>query len=260
MGYRTIVSQYRAIWGHWAPGCCINCPFYAVEHRESTKIFHLMCHQLPIWCAIRWFSFVWKILSGRRQAHQLFFAHKLFVPPFDPGFVPGALGCPRDKPGFHCVNYGAGWSKKFMFMCVLLAWIMGVVVVGLSVITGEMFRTILSQVLSIFPSGCAKIMRINFWPPPPTPEFLSKDFCLEPGFGRKFLLRRTWSGRRLLPLQLPWLSLVASLVRIHFSHPESDGKSSGRNSGIIPERPRERSQSVSWNFPWEHGWDYPNPK
>ena len=34
---------------------------------------------------------------------------------------------------------------------------------------------------------------------------------------------------------------------------------SGRNSGKIPERPRKRSQSVSWNFPREYGWDAPNP-
>ena len=27
----------------------------------------------------------------------------------------------------------------------------------------------------------------------------------------------------------------------------------------IPERPRKRSQSVSWNFPREYGWDAPNP-
>ena len=33
----------------------------------------------------------------------------------------------------------------------------------------------------------------------------------------------------------------------------------GRNSGKIPERPRKRSQSVSWNSPREYGWDLPNP-
>ena len=33
---------------------------------------------------------------------------------------------------------------------------------------------------------------------------------------------------------------------------------SGRNSGKIPERPRKRSQSVSWNSRREHGWDAPN--
>ena len=31
------------------------------------------------------------------------------------------------------------------------------------------------------------------------------------------------------------------------------------NSGKIPERPRKRSQSVSWNSPREYGWDPPSP-
>ena len=34
---------------------------------------------------------------------------------------------------------------------------------------------------------------------------------------------------------------------------------SGRISGKVPERPRKRSQSVSWNFPREYGWDAPKP-
>ena len=34
---------------------------------------------------------------------------------------------------------------------------------------------------------------------------------------------------------------------------------SGRNSGKIRERPRKRSQSVSWNSPREYGWGAPNP-
>ena len=29
-------------WGN--PGCRTKCSFYTVEHRESTKILHLMCH------------------------------------------------------------------------------------------------------------------------------------------------------------------------------------------------------------------------
>ena len=44
-------------------------------------------------------------------------------------------------------------------------------------------------------------------PPPPTPEFLTKHFCLQPGLGWKFLLRRAWSGQKLPPLQFPRLSL-----------------------------------------------------
>ena len=34
---------------------------------------------------------------------------------------------------------------------------------------------------------------------------------------------------------------------------------SGRNSGKIPERPRKRSHSVSWNSPREYGWGAPKP-
>ena len=34
---------------------------------------------------------------------------------------------------------------------------------------------------------------------------------------------------------------------------------SGRNSRRIPERPRKRSRSLSWNSPREHGWDPPDP-
>ena len=60
-------------------------------------------------------------------------------------------------------------------------------------------------------------LRIRY-PHPPTPEFLSKDVCLQPGQW-KFLLRRTWSDQKLLPLQFPGLSLPyqgnqVSLVRI----------------------------------------------
>ena len=32
-------------WG--PPGCRPKCPFYTMEHRENTKILHLMCHQMP---------------------------------------------------------------------------------------------------------------------------------------------------------------------------------------------------------------------
>ena len=32
-------------WG--TPGCRTKCPFYTMLHRENTKIFHLMCHQMP---------------------------------------------------------------------------------------------------------------------------------------------------------------------------------------------------------------------
>ena len=41
------------------------------------------------------------------------------------------------------------------------------------------------------------VMRIRFSTPPPTPEFLCKDFRLQPRLKWKFLLRRTWSGQKL---------------------------------------------------------------
>ena len=51
------------------------------------------------------------------------------------------------------------------------------------------------------------VLRIKFSPPPPTPEFLAKDFPSATKSRTKFLLRRTWSGQKLLPLQFPGLSL-----------------------------------------------------
>ena len=51
-------------------------------------------------------------------------------------------------------------------------------------------------------------------------------------------------------LSLPTLLWAIPPVRLGLS---------GRNSGKTPERPRKRSQSVSWNFPREYGWDAPNP-
>ena len=88
-------------------------------------------------------------------------------------------------------------------------------------------------------------MQIGFRPPPPTPEILvPKDFCLQPGLERKFLLRRTWGRGKNAPTAVsrsftPLLSEnQVFLVRIHFSYPESDGKSEevGRGDRIgIPE-------------------------
>ena len=43
-------------WG--TPGWRAKCPFYTVEHRETTKIFHLMCHQMPFWRGIRCKTFL----------------------------------------------------------------------------------------------------------------------------------------------------------------------------------------------------------
>ena len=43
-------------WG--TPGWRTKCPFYIVEHRETTMIFHLMCHQMPFWWGIRCKTFL----------------------------------------------------------------------------------------------------------------------------------------------------------------------------------------------------------
>ena len=73
--------------------------------------------------------------------------------------------------------------------------------------------------------------------PPPTREFLSKLFCLQPGLERKFLLRRTCCrGKNCSDCNFSdFYSLSkgnqVSLVRIHFSHPESDGKSADADQG-----------------------------
>ena len=69
-----------------------------------------------------------------------------------------------------------------------------------------------SKLHSITPAWTSSVMdvlcqRIEFWPPPPTLDFLSQDFCLQPGLGWKSLLRRTWSGQKLFPLQFSGLSL-----------------------------------------------------
>ena len=45
-----------------APFFILGAPkFYTVEHRENTKIFHLMCHQMPFWCASD-AKLIWKIM------------------------------------------------------------------------------------------------------------------------------------------------------------------------------------------------------
>ena len=79
--------------------------------------------------------------------------------------------------------------------------------------------------------------RIRSWPPPPTPELLSKDFCLQPGLGWKFLLRRTWSGKNCSHCSFQdFQSLTkgnqVSLVRMHFSHPESMENRQTLGSGV----------------------------
>ena len=68
--------------------------------------------------------------------------------------------------------------------------------------------------------------------PAPNPEFLflCEDFCLQPSLNWKFLLRRTWSGQKCSHCNFQNLHPLTkrnqvSLLRIHFSHPESDWKS-----------------------------------
>ena len=77
------------------------------------------------------------------------------------------------------------------------------------------------------------ILRIECWPPPPTPDFLNKNFCLEPGL---FLLRRTWSDKGSRCCFQDFHSLTkgneVSLLRIYFSEPDSDGKSTDLGVGV----------------------------
>ena len=60
-----------------------------------------------------------------------------------------------------------------------------------------------------------------------------------------------------LILTLPHWKLIP--MRCFWATPPVRLGLSGRNSGRIPERPRKRSQSVSWNSRREYGWDAPNP-
>ena len=56
-------------------------------------------------------------------------------------------------------------------------------------------------------SRLLRFMKINFHPHPQPQNSLPRIFRLQPDLERKFLLRRTWSGQKLLPLQFPRLSL-----------------------------------------------------
>ena len=65
--------------------------------------------------------------------------------------------------------------------------------------------------------------------PTPSTEFLTMDFCVQPGLGQKFLLRRTWSGQQKNCSHCNFQDFHSlskgnqvSLVRIHFAHPESE--------------------------------------
>ena len=68
--------------------------------------------------------------------------------------------------------------------------------------------------------------------PPPNPELLTKDFCLEPDLEWIFLQRRTWLGQKLLPQEFPGLSLphkgktslIPSLIFLSLLFWEKQGK------------------------------------
>ena len=69
----------------------------------------------------------------------------------------------------------------------------------------------------------------DFDPHPQPQSSLLRIFRLQPGLEWKFLLRRTWSGQKLLPLQFPGLSIPYSgkpgfLVRAFLSDPGSESK------------------------------------
>ena len=79
------------------------------------------------------------------------------------------------------------------------------------------------------------------------------------------LRQRDQDMHRVLKVALqPWPTLagVKALIEFgihHWAIPPVRLALSGRNSGKTPERPRKRSQSVSWNSRREYGWDAPNP-
>ena len=74
--------------------------------------------------------------------------------------------------------------------------------------------------------------------------------------------RLGWGGRVIPPARgdMEWLVSQTELqhTRHRWAVPPVRLGLSGRNSGKFPERPRKRSQSVSWNSPREYGWDAPN--
>ena len=123
----------------------------------------------------------------------------------------------------------------------------------------------------------------KFDPTPRTPKVLTKDFCLHPNLDWKFMQRRTGSGKQFLKNRhhdrrefgntqtgtkiagTPKLRVLKKspqnlpFWKPSMGHTPSTAGTFRKNSGKIPERPRKRSQSVSWNFPREYGWDAPSP-
>ena len=76
-------------------------------------------------------------------------------------------------------------------------------------------------------------LRIEFSPPPPTLNFLNKDFCLQPGLGWKFLLRRTCCrGKNCSHCSFQDFQSLGFLSKDPLpSQPESDGKSADVGGG-----------------------------
>ena len=88
-----------------------QCPFKTVEHRETTKTFHLMRHQVPFWCGIRCKTFlehygcgcVWAVPESDPKTYSLgcLFVHERFGGSQEGGFQKGGFGgcSPGTKTG-----------------------------------------------------------------------------------------------------------------------------------------------------------------
>ena len=62
---------------------------------------------------------------------------------------------------------------------------------------------------------------------------LLRIFRLQPGLERNFLLKRTWSGRKLLPLQFPGRKdNQVSLARTFLCAPGSESESADLGAGV----------------------------
>ena len=83
--------------------------------------------------------------------------------------------------------------------------------------------------------------------------FLSQKIRSKSGLGGSFRGVRCQKG--IGPAEMaPWL-----LRKVSGPHPQYDWDFPEEILEEIPERPRKRSQSFSWNFPREYGWDAPSP-
>ena len=135
----------------------LNCRMSSRNSKTCTLLHRTLLHQINSW------QFSWCKVSAskpyghsKRRRHTNSLTHKLSMPPFVPGFVPGTNWvCPWDKPGFAGLplckirrkpGFVPGFTglvagtnpvkspgqtrgrpktnrtKKFMFMCLFLAW------------------------------------------------------------------------------------------------------------------------------------------